>query len=147
MIQSIAQTMTRRFDLPDRSGAASLNRDARKRELFRITADNHKLMDRLERLRPTFSTKDLIVDHERNQKYMVGCSYAARKAGKYDGARGQRRNQMLSRSTPNLHMGDHTIEEESQYEEDDEVDRRSESRTPPQRDGSMAPGDQRLPPL
>merc|ERR1719197_1121398 len=52
MIQSIARTMTRPFELAPRQGPVSLNATARKQELFRITMSNHKLLNSLEALKP-----------------------------------------------------------------------------------------------
>merc|ERR1712167_270262 len=62
----------------------SLNRDWRKRELFRITMENHKLLDRLENLKPTASVKKLEEDYQKNQKYVVNSSWTARRARLYD---------------------------------------------------------------
>ncbi|KAF4679058.1 hypothetical protein FOZ62_023695, partial [Perkinsus olseni] len=69
MIQSIAQTMTRSPELlgsARRPGPVSLNREYRKRELFRITLENHALLGRLERLRPYYSTARLERDYLRH---------------------------------------------------------------------------------
>ena len=50
MIQSIAKTMTRPYQVPTGKGPVSLNANYRKKELFRITMDNHRLLERLENL-------------------------------------------------------------------------------------------------
>merc|ERR1719491_1513008 len=84
MIQSIARTMTRPYMLPSTKGPVSLNANYRKRELFRITMDNHRLLERLETLQPVISTKKMDDDHKNNQLYMVNASYSARKVGNYD---------------------------------------------------------------
>lgn len=87
MIQAIAQTMTRPFPYEEKKEAVappSLNRDWRKRELFRITMENHKLLDRLENLKPTASNKKLEADYQKNQKYVVNSSWTARRARLYD---------------------------------------------------------------
>merc|ERR1719230_1935904 len=86
MIQSIARTMTRRFPWEERmqEETKSLNRDWRKRELFRITMENHKLLDRLENLKPYYSTKRLLDDHAKQQKYVVNSSWTARRNRLYD---------------------------------------------------------------
>merc|ERR1719473_714754 len=78
--------MTRRFPWEDRmqEETKSLNRDWRKRELFRITMENHKLLDRLENLKPYYSTKNLLKDHAKSQKYVVNSSWTARRARLYD---------------------------------------------------------------
>lgn len=86
MIQSIARTMTRPFPYDPQNAPPphSLNRDLRKRELFRITMENHKLLDRLENLKPYYSTKRLLEDHAKSQKYVVNSSWTARRAHLYD---------------------------------------------------------------
>jgi|Dee2metaT_4_FD_contig_51_739438_length_685_multi_4_in_0_out_0_1 hypothetical protein len=87
MIQAIAKTMTRPFPYEENKEATvphSLNRDWRKRELFRITMENHKLLDRLENLKPTASVKKLEEDYQKNQKYVVNSSWTARRARLYD---------------------------------------------------------------
>merc|ERR1719191_1915679 len=87
MIQAIARTMTRPFPYEENKEATvphSLNRDWRKRELFRITMENHKLLDRLENLKPYYSTKRLLQDHAKSQKYVVNSSWTARRARMYD---------------------------------------------------------------
>merc|ERR1719316_2381742 len=86
MIQSIARTMTRKFPWEERmkEPVQSLNRDWRKRELFRITMENHKLLDRLENLKPYYSTKRLLDDHAKQQKYVVNSSWTARRNRLYD---------------------------------------------------------------
>jgi hypothetical protein len=87
MIQAIARTMTRPFpyeDKKEQQAPHSLNRDMRKRELFRITMENHKLLDRLENLKPGMSVKKLNEDYAKNQKYVVNSSWTARRAHLYD---------------------------------------------------------------
>jgi len=86
MIQAIARTMTRPFPYEPKNAPPphSLNRDWRKRELFRITMENHKLLDRLENLKPYYSTKRLLQDHAKSQKYVVNSSWTARRARMYD---------------------------------------------------------------
>jgi hypothetical protein len=86
MIQAIARTMTRPFPYEPKNAPPphSLNRDWRKRELFRITMENHKLLDRLENLKPYYSTKRLLQDHAKSQKYVVNSSWTARRARLYD---------------------------------------------------------------
>ncbi|KAF4682116.1 hypothetical protein FOZ60_011027 [Perkinsus olseni] len=85
MIQSIAQTMTRSPELlgsARRPGPVSLNREYRKRELFRITLENHALLGRLERLRPYYSTARLERDYLRHMRYMVQSSAHAYSRGR-----------------------------------------------------------------
>lgn len=84
MIQSIAKTMTRPFELPSHRGPTSLNADWRKKELFRITMDNHKLLERLENLKPYYDTDKMERDHAEHHRYMINSSYSARKVGLYD---------------------------------------------------------------
>merc|ERR1719359_159708 len=105
MIQSIARTMTRPFPYDDRKAEAgkeqrSLNRDARRREMFRITMENHKLLDRLENLRPYYSTKRLLDDHAKQQKYVVNSSWTARRARLYD--RGLEEDEDLEEEMPGM---------------------------------------------
>jgi len=100
MIQSIARTMTRPLDVPSNKGPTSLNANFRKQELFRITMDNHKLLNRLENAasQSTFSTKRLEECHLENRRHMANASYSARKAGYYDALL----RPSMSRSTPDL---------------------------------------------
>jgi len=84
MIQSIAKTMTRPFELAPRAGPVSLNATARKQELFRITMSNHQLLSSLEQLKPVVSTRDLLRHSEKNMRYVVNSSHSMRKAGGYD---------------------------------------------------------------
>lgn len=84
MIQSIARTMTRPYVVASTKGPVSLNCNYRKKELFRITMENHQLLDRLENLQPVISRKKMDDDHRVNQLYMVNASYSARKVGAYD---------------------------------------------------------------
>merc|ERR1712112_747135 len=73
-----------------------------KQELFRITMDNHKLLNRLENAasQSTFSTKRLEECHLENRRHMANASYdsSARKAGYYDALL----RPSMSRSTPDL---------------------------------------------
>jgi len=123
MIQSIARTMTRPFpyDLQDPEVPHSLNRDWRKREQYRITMENHKLLGRLCNLRPYYSTKRLADDHAKNQKYVVNSSWTARKLRMYDVPELEDGDQEYyddgdygddgmphSQSAPNLHSGHST---------------------------------------
>jgi len=102
MIQSIARTMTRPLDVPSNKGPTSLNANFRKQELFRITMDNHKLLNRLENAasQSTFSTKRLEECHLENRRHMANASYesSARKAGYYDALL----RPSMCRSTPDL---------------------------------------------
>jgi hypothetical protein len=84
MIQSIAKTMTRPFELAPRQGPVSLNATSRKQELFRITMQNHQLLNSLEALKPVISTRDLLRRSAQNQRYVVNSSHSMRKAGGYD---------------------------------------------------------------
>jgi len=78
--------MTRPFpyEQKEEKHPSSLNRDWRKRELFRITMENHKLLDRLENLKPYYSTKKLQKDYAKSQKYCVNSSWTARRNKLYD---------------------------------------------------------------
>jgi len=97
MIQSIARTMTRSYEMPIGKGPTSLNATYRKQELFKITMDNHKLLHRLEnRVQPVYSSKKMAVSHRQNRRYMVNSSYSARKGGNYDAMLAK------SRSTPEI---------------------------------------------
>jgi len=84
MIQSIAKTMTRRPNLPDRKGPVSLNADSRKTEIFRIMKENHRLLDRLETLEPIVSTTELLREHKSKHRYTILVSHSKRLAGEYD---------------------------------------------------------------
>eukprot|EP00747_Dinoflagellata_sp_TGD_P161887 gnl/TRDRNA2_/TRDRNA2_178885_c0_seq1.p1 gnl/TRDRNA2_/TRDRNA2_178885_c0~~gnl/TRDRNA2_/TRDRNA2_178885_c0_seq1.p1 ORF type:complete len:256 (-),score=43.55 gnl/TRDRNA2_/TRDRNA2_178885_c0_seq1:137-904(-) len=84
MIQSIARTMTRPMDIPERKGPASLNADARKQEIFRVMSENHKLLDRIENLKPSNKTSDLVREHREKLRYTINASHSKRLAGEYD---------------------------------------------------------------
>jgi len=84
MIQSIARTMTRKPDIPERKGPVSLNADARKSEIFRIMKENHRLLDRLETLEPIVSTTELVKQHKDKKRYTILVSHSKRLAGEYD---------------------------------------------------------------
>lgn len=85
MIQAIARTMTRPFEIGGRAaGPTSLNSGARKQEIFRIMSDNHQLLNRLENLKPALATKDLVREHRTRERYMVNASHTTRRIGLYD---------------------------------------------------------------
>jgi len=84
MIQSIAKTMTRKPNIPDRKGPVSLNADMRKTEIFRIMKENHRLLDRLETLEPIVSTSNLMRDNKERMRYTILVSHSKRLAGEYD---------------------------------------------------------------
>jgi len=84
MIQSIAKTMTRKAEIPERKGPVSLNADSRKTEIFRIMKENHKLLDRLETLEPIVSTADLMRSGKDRTRYKILVSHSKRLAGEYD---------------------------------------------------------------
>lgn len=85
MIQSIARTMTRKPQIPERSGPVSLNAETRKTEIFRIMKENHRLLDKLETLEPVVSTADLQRSHKDRLRYTILVSHSKRLAGEYDG--------------------------------------------------------------
>jgi hypothetical protein len=84
MIQSIAKTMTRKQQMPERSGPVSLNAETRKTEIFRIMKENHRLLDKLENLDPVVSTTDLLRQHKERHRYTILTSHSKRLAGEYD---------------------------------------------------------------
>lgn len=84
MIQSIAKTMTRTPQIPERRGPLTLNTDSRKMEIYRVMKENHRLLDRLESLEPCVSTRDLIREHQARKRYTVLTSHTKRLAGEYD---------------------------------------------------------------
>jgi len=84
MIQSIAKTMTRKAQIPERKGPVSLNADSRKTEIFKIMKENHKLLDRLECLEPIVSTAGLLHDFKQKARYRIMVSHSKRLAGEYD---------------------------------------------------------------
>lgn len=85
MIQSIARTMTRKPQIPERHGPVSLNAETRKTEIFRIMKENHRLLDKLETLEPVVSTGDLLRQHKERMRYTILVSHSKRLAGEYDG--------------------------------------------------------------
>lgn len=84
MIQSIARTMTRPMDIPARPGPVSLNADARKREIFKVMTENHKLLDRIENLKPSQPASELAKEHRDRLRYTINLSHSKRLAGEYD---------------------------------------------------------------
>lgn len=84
MIQSIARTMTRKPQIPERSGPVSLNAETRKTEIFRIMKENHRLLDKLENLEPVVSTTVLARQHKERMRYTINVSHSKRLAGEYD---------------------------------------------------------------
>jgi hypothetical protein len=84
MIQSIAKTMTRKPDIPERKGPVSLNADMRKTEIFRIMKENHRLLDRLETLEPIVSTTEMMRHNKERLRYTINVSHSKRLAGEYD---------------------------------------------------------------
>mmetsp|Transcript_23665 Transcript_23665/g.54663 ORF Transcript_23665/g.54663 Transcript_23665/m.54663 type:complete len:609 (-) Transcript_23665:165-1991(-) len=84
MIQAITKTMTRTTDMPTRKGPVTLNTDARKQEINRIMKENHRMVQRLESMKPTLSNSELARDERWRQRYVVLCSHSKRKAGEYN---------------------------------------------------------------
>jgi len=84
MIQAITKTMTRTADMPTRRGPVTLNTDARKQEINRIMKENHRMVQRLESMKPTLSNAELARDERWRQRYVVLCSHSKRKAGEYN---------------------------------------------------------------
>ena len=78
MIQSIASTMTRPFELPPGPRMKHSKRLSRL-EASRINAENQRLLSRLETLQPTIKTKALLSDYERSQRLMVNSSFSLRR--------------------------------------------------------------------
>lgn len=97
MIQTIARTMTRPFELCPRQGPVSLNATARKQELFRITMSNHQLLNSLEQLKPVVTTRDLLKSYHTNERHTVNCSHTTRKCGGYDHLINKYRHENLNR--------------------------------------------------
>jgi len=84
MIQSIARTMTRPIDIPDRKGPISLTASSRKAEIFNIMKENHRLLNSLENLQPVTRTVDFERENEWRQRYVINCSHSKRLSGEYD---------------------------------------------------------------
>eukprot|EP00401_Gymnodinium_catenatum_P062786 CAMPEP_0117520020 /NCGR_PEP_ID=MMETSP0784-20121206/32956_1 /TAXON_ID=39447 /ORGANISM="" /LENGTH=631 /DNA_ID=CAMNT_0005316007 /DNA_START=72 /DNA_END=1965 /DNA_ORIENTATION=+ len=84
MIQSIARTMTRKAELPERKGPVSLNSDSRKQEIYRVMHENHRLLNSLEALKPVVSTTDLLRQNQWRQRYIINASHSKRLSGEYD---------------------------------------------------------------
>lgn len=84
MIQSIARTMTRKSEVPERKGPVSLNADARKREIYRIMQDNNRLLDHIETVGPFCQTADLVKEHNQKKRYVINASHTCRLSGDYD---------------------------------------------------------------
>lgn len=84
MIQAIARTMTRKFDVAERKGPMSLNADGRKAEIYRVMKDNHRLLDQIDNVGAFCNTQDLVADHKFKQRYVINSSHTARRAGEYD---------------------------------------------------------------
>lgn len=84
MIQSIARTMTRSCDIPERKGPISLTASSRKAEIFHIMRENHRLLNSLENLQPVTRTVDFEKENEFRQRYVINCSHSKRLSGEYD---------------------------------------------------------------
>lgn len=84
MIQSIARTMTRGIDIPERKGPISLTASSRKAEIFNIMKENHRLLNSLENLQPVTRTVDFERENEWRQRYVINCSHSKRLSGEYD---------------------------------------------------------------
>ncbi|CEM09922.1 unnamed protein product [Vitrella brassicaformis CCMP3155] len=90
MLQSIAKTMTRVPQLPERIKGCppSLNRHARQKELFRIMGENQRLLHRLETCKSVYSVQKLKEERKVQLKYRFNCSYACRRQKMGSGACG-----------------------------------------------------------
>merc|ERR1719167_109017 len=62
MIQTIARTLSRKTEIPDRKGPVSLNSVIRKKAVYSIMEGNHKMLDGLEKVTPFCNTQDLVAD-------------------------------------------------------------------------------------
>eukprot|EP00392_Amoebophrya_sp_AT5.2_P001335 g1337.t1 len=110
MIQNIARTMTRPIEGPRGMPSGpikSLNHSYRKKELFRITMENHLLLERLEKTQPEMNNQKLEEEATARRLHMINCSYSARRNGLYDDLLGRRTHRGKvkrpdSQSTPNL---------------------------------------------
>lgn len=56
------------------SGPVSLNRDFRKRELLRITRENHFILKRIQQAQPTYNHIQWEADHRQNQSFANNCT-------------------------------------------------------------------------
>lgn len=86
MVQSIAQIKTRR---PQSAGNKSRANppssiSMRKQEMLRIWQENHQLLDRLEKSKPTVCTRDLLDAHKKHRQLVINASHATRLSGGYD---------------------------------------------------------------
>jgi hypothetical protein len=84
MIQSIAKTMTRTAEIPERKGPISLNASFRKQEIYRIMDENHKLLGSLETLQPVLTRDEVTKTNKMRQRYLINASHSKRLAGDYD---------------------------------------------------------------
>eukprot|EP00929_Paragymnodinium_shiwhaense_P032200 TRINITY_DN17896_c0_g1_i1.p1 TRINITY_DN17896_c0_g1~~TRINITY_DN17896_c0_g1_i1.p1 ORF type:complete len:462 (+),score=127.46 TRINITY_DN17896_c0_g1_i1:116-1501(+) len=84
MIQSIARTMTRSADIPERKGPISLTASSRKAEIYGIMRENHRLLNSLENLQPVTKTVDFERQNQWRQRYVINCSHSKRLSGEYD---------------------------------------------------------------
>jgi len=55
-------------------GPQSLNREARKKELLRITKDNQSILKRIQQAQPVYNHVELEGTHRRNLSYLKNCS-------------------------------------------------------------------------
>ncbi|CAD7940229.1 unnamed protein product [Amoebophrya sp. A120] len=97
MIQSIARTMTRPVEAPrglPSGPIKSLNHSHRKKELFRITMENHLLLERLEKTQPMMNNQKLEEEAVARRLHMINCSYSARRNGLYDDLLGKRTHKL-----------------------------------------------------
>lgn len=84
MIQAIARTMTRKTEVEERKGPVSLNSDARKREIRRVMQENHKLLDKIESVKPFCKSQTMVKEHNDRQRYVINASHTSRLSGDYD---------------------------------------------------------------
>jgi len=84
MIQAIARTMTRKTQVEERKGPVSLNADARKADIYRIMAENHRLLDHIDSVEPFTNVQDMLEEHKFKRRYVINASHTMRMSGHYD---------------------------------------------------------------
>jgi E3 ubiquitin-protein ligase TRIP12 len=73
-MSDIMKTQTTPRTMENCSGPVSLNRDARKKELLRITRDNQHILKRIQQAQPIYNHIQWEAEHRKNQHYAMNCA-------------------------------------------------------------------------
>jgi len=84
MIQAIAKTMTRSASVPERKGPVSLNADSRKAQIYKVMAENHRLLEHIDNVGAFCDTREILAEHRYKRRYVINASHTCRLSGEYD---------------------------------------------------------------